>query len=681
MADNPISKSDIIDDSVAQALKDITATLENLAKIMNEDLKAAANSLNQSLQGVNVSTKEGQEIVKKASKEAEFLAAQQKELNRLDKERLQAQAKLNVATSKEAQDVAKLKFAIEQKNKAVKEAARQDTSAEGSINQMRAKLKQLIVEYNELTPAVRDQAAPAIRKLTEELKKAESAIGNNTRNVGNYKGSILAAGKQLLAFTGITGGTVTVLNALKDAFFETEQGANIMKRTTTSLKAFLQSVVTGDMMSAIPKAVAAWKSAGELNKIRIGDRKDVVEIAKLESQIAILRYKSVDATLSEAEQLSYLNKAMAKEDELIKYKIADKKEELEATYKLMGAMTDDTDLLNKSAQLEAEIIALEGDRNYRLMSRASAIRERLSKVKELTDEEYESAQRFFRLLKYEAPTDRQLNQIFPVDDWDKGMEKARQDFHQFKEDQKAQWKEVKAAEIAETQKAEEEKNAIITEGLTQAANSLTVFGDLFETAKQRELSAVGDNAKAREEIERKYARRQQILSIGQALINGAMAITEIQKKWAANPVMMGILTALESARTIAQVSVIKSQKFAKGGSGILEGAVHASGGVPIMGVGEAEGGEHISITSRAMTSKYGGRMLDAVSSSINQGKFFEVWANANKGMGVTADPYTKKMYELMTKTPTVYTDSTGATVKEYADGRKIIIKKMQYFKN
>jgi hypothetical protein len=234
-------------------------------------------------------------------------------------------------------------------------------------------------------------------------------------------------------------------------------------------------------------------------------------------------------------------------------------------------------------------------------------------------------------------------------------------------------------EIGRLTELEEHKKEILDESFQHIANSFTSLADIFEINKQRELSAAGDNAEKREAIERKYSEKQKLLAEGQALINGAVAITEIWRKWGAvNAVFAGILTALVGAQTAAQVAVIRSQKFARGGSGILEGPVHASGGVNI-GIGEAEGGEHISVTSRAMTSRYGSGMLDAVSNSINQGKFFEVWSNANKSM--EGDPYTRKMYELMRKTPSVYTDSEGNTVKEYPNGEKYVIKNFRMFRN
>jgi len=246
---------------------------------------------------------------------------------------------------------------------------------------------------------------------------------------------------------------------------------------------------------------------------------------------------------------------------------------------------------------------------------------------------------------------------------------------EYYENQKSSVEQVQKAEDNYNKWLVDQRQAAVDDSLRAIAGSLTSFGDLFETQKQRELSAVGDNAAKREEIEKKYAKKQQLLAEGQALINGAMAITEIWRKWSYNPVLAGVFTALASAQTIAQLAVIRSQKFAKGGSGVLDGAVHASGGISIPGIGEAEGGEHFSIISRSATSKYGGRMLDAVANSINQGKFFEVWSNANKGMG-NGDPYTKKMYDLMVKTPTVYTDSLGNTVKEYPNGKKFVIKRL-----
>lgn len=677
MADNPISKSDIIDgDGINKMLKEIIATIEKLSAVAQSTegvLSSQAKTLMDSLQGVNLTKKEDIELTKQVAQQADLLNAEYKQLLKINKDRIAAEGKLKSLYSDEALQLAKIKQEHRARQKELERDAKLQTVAKDSVVAMRIELQRLTEQYNKLDKAARKEAAPAINKMTEELKKAEGAIGNNTRSVGSYTRSIIDAGKQLIGFTGVVGLVIGAFNQLKNSFANTETGFVKMKQIGAIWKQFWYDLVENQKVS-FKNLILASSAAQQTAKEELTDRLDLVQIAELEGKIALKRYESEKATGSE--RLKLLEEAIALEDQLIAFK----EKELQIDLKnVQGELAQrrSIDLLQKESEILAELARLQGDRNLRLLTRSESARKQAEADAKKEAEQVKILMQGAEMagMKKIDITAKAAIQTGYIRDNELRQNK------EIAEEQKRQIKAVSDYEIQERQKTETEKEAITQEYLTQASTSLTVFGDLFESAKQRELSAVGDNAKAREEIERKYAKRQQVLSIGQALVNGAMAITEIQKKWAANPVMMGILTALESARTIAQVAVIKGQKFAKGGSGILEGAVHASGGVPIMGVGEAEGGEHFSITSRAMTSKYGGRMLDAVSSSINQGKFFEVWANANKGMGVTADPYTKKMYELMTKTPTVYTDSTGATVKEYADGRKIIIKKMQFFKN
>jgi len=75
---------------------------------------------------------------------------------------------------------------------------------------------------------------------------------------------------------------------------------------------------------------------------------------------------------------------------------------------------------------------------------------------------------------------------------------------------------------------------------------------------RRELSAAGDNAQKREEIERKYARKQKAVALSQAIINTAVAVTK------ALPSL--VLAALAAASGAVQIDTISAQKFAKGGT-------------------------------------------------------------------------------------------------------------------
>jgi len=98
----------------------------------------------------------------------------------------------------------------------------------------------------------------------------------------------------------------------------------------------------------------------------------------------------------------------------------------------------------------------------------------------------------------------------------------------------------------------------------EVANSLLdSMSGMLQASENKELKAAGDNAKEREKIERKYAKKEQRNAILSALINGALGITKAFAQL--GPVGGAIGAALIGLSTAAQVSVIKSQSFADGG--------------------------------------------------------------------------------------------------------------------
>ena len=112
--------------------------------------------------------------------------------------------------------------------------------------------------------------------------------------------------------------------------------------------------------------------------------------------------------------------------------------------------------------------------------------------------------------------------------------------------------------------AAEEQRAQITQLAFDAALSITdTLANLYEAAKNRELRAAGDNAAKKEQIEKKYAEKQKKISIAQAIINGALAITKAFADL--GPIAGAITSVLVAASTAAQIAVISSQSFAKGG--------------------------------------------------------------------------------------------------------------------
>lgn len=720
MAEQPIRKEDIFDfEGTKKYLELIIDTLQKLASVISDDFVKSAKELEAQMKSVNVALKEDQILISEVHGKAELLAAQQKEKTKLDQETIRLKARLASLDREEVKELAKLKVAVEQKNKAVKDAARLDGSAISSVNQMRAKLKELTAEYNKLGDSARKGAAPAIKKLSDELKKAESAVGNNTRNVGNYSSALqglpgplgmAVSGMQRMvvaakAFIATPIGIViaaiaAVIGTLTAHFKRSAEGQerwNVISNTFAviwgnildifgkvgkaivgvftnikdlisgdkSLKEAFKDIGSGfkevgasikNVIKETKAEMAVAKELAELENRNIKRTREFgVERAKIEARINALREDAEKRDEYTAEQrVKFADEAIALQDKIYFAEKRLAEERLKIQRERNKQSDSSIEDLQAEADLQIALINLESERDKQQRSI-------IAKKQALLREELKERE----ALQAEGPDKIRLKQ----------EENTLNIIKKYTGLTIDEIKERNEQEHEEDLKLKALKAAIVDESFAQVSNSLNALAGLFESSKQRELSAAGSNAEAREAIERKYAKKQQQIAISQALIDGAMTIVGIWRNWGpANPVLAAVFSGVAAAVTTAQVAIIKSQKFAHGGSGILEGDVHASGGVKIAGIGEAERGEHISITSRKMTGRYGGSMLDAVSNSINQGKFFEVWSNANKGMGVHQDIYTKKMYEMMRNTPTTYTDTSGATVKEYPDGRKFVIR-------
>ena len=93
--------------------------------------------------------------------------------------------------------------------------------------------------------------------------------------------------------------------------------------------------------------------------------------------------------------------------------------------------------------------------------------------------------------------------------------------------------------------------------------------------------------------------------------------------------VLGIITgALVLAAGAVEIGVISSQKFAKGGSGLVDekkggvlvGKSHRQGGIKLNGIGEAEDGEYFGIINRDATRQYKA-VLPRIFKSLNEKTF------------------------------------------------------------
>ena len=140
---------------------------------------------------------------------------------------------------------------------------------------------------------------------------------------------------------------------------------------------------------------------------------------------------------------------------------------------------------------------------------------------------------------------------------------------------------------------------------------------LTEVEAQRQLNAIQlDEDKKKRDLEIKQFNRQKAISLAQALINGAEAITRdlAKDRW---------MIPFDIATTATEVGVIATStpKLAKGGA--LSGPSHSFGGMPIIdpisgrAVAEVEGGEYVLSRATVANNKTLADML--LNASMNQG--------------------------------------------------------------
>ena len=154
-------------------------------------------------------------------------------------------------------------------------------------------------------------------------------------------------------------------------------------------------------------------------------------------------------------------------------------------------------------------------------------------------------------------------------------------------------------------------------------------GVLLQKDYEKKLAELDkQTAERKEQANREAFEKQKAWNIGQAIMNAALAITKLFTEGTAiNPATWAAL-AITTATTAAEIAVIATQKYARGGE--LKGASHAQGGIKGF-VGnqhiEAEGGE--VIINKRSSAKHR-KLLSLINSDNGWGVDF---ANARGSSG------------------------------------------------
>ena len=312
-----------------------------------------------------------------------------------------------------------------------------------SIAQNRALLKEMTAEYIRIQNPTKEQTAK-LKKLTDTLKEQEAAIGNNVRNVGNYKEafkdalggvSIFGVGLDKLGNklkTNPIGILVTALGALFVYMQKFEAVFDFFERALAGISGafdgvlgnlgkLLQGDFSGFADGIANSAAESYNLAQATQDLEDAERALQVQQAIGDAQVKKLIISSKDRTKTDAERIAILNQAgeierknyeskvdIAKKEYIIAArelklaidngtaKDAIRQKEVDAKLKLVEISSQSADveekILNKVNALEDDI---EGERQKREDARKKAIEDRTKRqLDALKAEQEETAQAY-----------------------------------------------------------------------------------------------------------------------------------------------------------------------------------------------------------------------------------------------------------------------------------------------
>lgn len=667
------------------------------------------------------------------------LLATQKELSATNSE-LNKQAKLlsdanqkNTDAYKQVTDaIGKNKKAQIENGNAIKStkrnvdlAVQSNKAAKGSYNALTAETNKLKKQLRELPNAFDKNNAAAnklkkqIKENTDQLKEFDKEVGDNFRNVGNYKEAFAeAAGasgifsQQLGALKAIQatlapiqklltvetnahataqtaanvatnrgvvalkrlklaliksgiGAAVVALGSLAAFFLKSRRGSDKLEQGMAFLSAgfdvFIDRIATsgealtmffrGDFSEAVALLKEQFKGFGEemtnettaafelekqLQELEERKVNFIVREAQLLEEIAETRVKATQAELDNIPKALELNqKAIDLTKELGETRV----EHAEEYARILSAQVALGDSSLEEIREEQEAIVesnrIRTEENKKLLSleaKSLSLRKQLraKEAKENKDNEEGFRHEFLKTQEFKLEVLKDTNQKASdladdafmtqigrvIDQADAEIEaekKKQEEIAQAKEMAKQgaiQAAQATADAVFQVQQEAlaRETEAALTAAQRQYDTELTILNQRLEDG----IIAEEEFIKQKEALDAKQARRersikkkqfedQKALSIIQAVVNTALAITSAFAT--SGNIYAGIaLAAVAAATGAAQIAVIASQKFAKGGvlpakeGGMIQGNSHANGGVKFSvggAIHEAEGGEVI----------------------------------------------------------------------------------------
>jgi len=585
-----IERKDLLSDDAIQSIIELTDALVK----SNEALKQFIATAQKNGKDISTSksTKEFTENTKKAATNLTSLTEEQKKNTEASKKLQKAYENLAYAQSAEYKEIEKVKKATRDHQNEVKKAISNTNTWEKALGSFAFKFNFLGNALSSLSIAVGQKLVQAFVSF---FTKSEKGMELMERKIAGFNASMAVLSGEFIklgeAMTGNQDKAIKWGDYTKRALQLVAASANLIPGVRRKIN---------DIAEGMNEAsAAAEKYTTKIQDLEETEREMSRERSKTNLLIKQSRLAFAENLGTIQEQIDGLTKAFELENQLVDKEMehaqmyADNLKEINDLKEKSGQLTDaDKDkyvaALNKIDQLAEDSVGRRLRGQMKLTTEIEQLRKaenadylkKIETQKQL-DKEYDDAyiqileqERAAEQKKYDDDLKAKADAYEAKLELDKEYEDA---YIQILEDEKREaQKLIDEADANELLKAEEKQKLKlqIADAFLQSSNALLDFVSAKNNAKmEEELKAVEGNEKKQEEIKKKYARKQQNIQAAQAVINGAMAVTNLLANVPGsviNPATwVGI--ALAGVMTAFQVGVIKAQKFAKGTQNSPEG--------------------------------------------------------------------------------------------------------------
>ena len=354
----------------------------------------------------NEALEDSKDAVKDLNDFTEERIAIQKELEIIEKKRLQTAAKLAVANTEEAKALAVANLRLQERNKAIKEAAKDSLGLISAyakeskrLNDLRGEYKDLAIQNKENTKEGK-KLLKNIVLLDKKLKDLDDSVGQNFRSVGKYEKALKGLNSiitKLGALALITKGVELLtgaFNASREGALETNKVlANFIQTAQVLINNFIKAFSgIGDLFGAISDTIEShvtsiivsfFKVEQAIGGARLAllkwTRRDTAEAQKsvddLDKKIEFLNKRLVELDKSSiADSISKIASAFDDTGETVLRAIKGQKEFLELELRLKIAIEQETRALAGLQEQRQILQDISDDDTIGFVTRAKAVK-------------------------------------------------------------------------------------------------------------------------------------------------------------------------------------------------------------------------------------------------------------------------------------------------------------------